>query len=64
MPSGPAKDKHISFLIPASEHRVIRQKSLDFEISISELIRYALTDEEVWKKAAKAKQKGAMKEQK
>lgn len=49
--------KHLNVMLPASEHKAIRQKALDHDITISEVIRFALADDDIWRKAAKAKAK-------
>lgn len=57
MPEREEPMKHLNVMVPASEHKAIRQKALDHDITISEAIRFALADDEVWRRAAKAKAK-------
>lgn len=42
--------------VPPEERKQAKLKSVSYGISISELIRLALSDEGYWKKAAKMKQ--------
>jgi hypothetical protein len=49
--------KNINVKLDAAEHKAARQRSLDYDLTISGLIRFALGDDETWRRAARAKAK-------
>ena len=50
------KDKRISFLVPADEFRKAKIKAAESGVTLSELGRAVISDDEYWERVARTKE--------
>jgi hypothetical protein len=47
--------KTISIVLPPRDHRAYKIKSAELDIPINEVVRLALADDRIWKRAARSR---------